>query len=227
MKHIGILWVTVPWALFCINAIVDNGAEYFGPESMQHPLFTYINPPLWESEHFYETKDRKWLGDFLSVYTEKLYTIWADFIIIPSNSAHYALPYIVSPVPLMSIVDITIKECIKIGAKKVWILWVSVTMSDGLYEKPLTKQNIEVSFPTIEQQQSLNDLIYHDIICGKPTKQTTHQMNDIVMSLKVQWCDIFIAWCTEIPLVLDETCPLQYIDTTRLLSEKAFEFAIN
>lgn len=227
MKHIGILWVTVPGSLLCINTIVDKGSQYFGSEAMQHPLFTYINPPLWDSEHLYEKKDRKWLWDFLTPYAEKLFHAGADFVIIPSNSAHYALPFITSPIPVMSIVDITVQQCIKMWAKKVWILGVSATMSDGLYEVPLIANNIQVSIPNATEQQFLNDLIYRDIICGKPTEQTTHKMNHIIMSLKHQWCDMFIAWCTEIPLILDQNCPLEFIDTTRLLAQKAFEFALN
>jgi len=126
----------------------------------------------------------------------------------------------------MSIVDLVIQECQNKWYQKIWILGVSATMSDGLYEYPLRDHGFDVCLLSGEDQQALNDLIYNDIIKSLPTQFTRDRMLIYVQKLQEMWCDSFVAGCTEIPLVLDDACPLPYIDTTRLLAQKAFEFTI-
>lgn len=230
MKHIGIVGVTVPGGLLCIDTIVAESFAHFGKESLIHPRITYTNPSLSEIHLPIHAKDWKQVTSVLLNSCQILFRAGVDFAVIPSNSPHYAIAEIQkkSPIPVMSIVDITVNECKRRGFKKVGILGVGVTMSDGLYEKPLQKLGImPVTLSSIRQKE-VNDLIIKEIIQGKPTPKTTTKMQEFIQELKDMGCDGFIAGCTEIPVVItnENESPLPFVDTTRLLAKKAFQEAI-
>src|SRR5260221_7827527 len=101
-------------------------------------------------------------------------------------------------------------------------------MSDGLYAKPLEEVGIQPFVLSLQRQKQVNDVIYNEIIKGKPTAQTAEKMKIFIQELKDMGCDSFIAGCTEIPVVIksEADSPLPFIDTTRLLAKKALEYAI-
>lgn len=226
MKHIGIAGCTIPGGLLCIQTIVDESYKHFGAASMRHPLITYTNPPLDEQEVAFQAKDWEGVAKDLLASIQRLHAAGADFVIIPSNSVHYAIDIIKhhSPLPILSILDVAVEECIRLKYRKVGILGVGITMSGGLYEKPLHAAGISSVVPSKEDQDDLNDLIYHDIIQGNPTPMTKAKMLSHIQKLAAAGCDAFIAGCTEIPLLLsaDFPTPIPCIDTTRLLAKRAF-----
>ncbi|MBI3379659.1 amino acid racemase [Candidatus Gottesmanbacteria bacterium] len=230
MKHIGIVGVTVPGGILCIDTIVSESFTHFGKESLIHPRITYTNPSLSEIHPPIHDKDWVTVTKVLLSSIVILHKAGADFAIIPSNSPHYAIKEVQqkSPIPIISIVDITVAECKRRGFKKVGILGVGVTMSDGLYEKPLKAVGIIPATLPSNRQKKVNDLIIKEIIQGKPTAQTTSKMQGFIQELKDLGCDAFIAGCTEIPVVItsESDSPLPYVDTTRLLAQKAFQEAI-
>lgn len=229
MKHIGIAGVTVPGSLLCIDTIVETSYNHFGRKSLIHPEITYTNPPLNIINPPIHSKQWDKVAKDLLASVEKLSKAGADFVIIPSNAPHYAIKKVQeqAPIPVWSIVEVTVNEAKQRGFKKVGILGVGITMSEGLYEQPLRDKGIEPVTISSEKQKELNDLIFHEIIENKPTPATTDKMITFIQELKDMGCDAFIAGCTEIPVVVtDQTSPLPMLDTTRLLAQKACEYAI-
>jgi aspartate racemase len=230
MKHIGIAGVTVPGSLLCIDAIVEESYKHFGQETGKHPRITYTNPTLSDIDPPIIGKQWDKVAKDLLVSIDILYKAGVDFVIIPSNSPHYAIQKVQqeSPVPIMSIVEVATTECKRRGFKKVGILGVGVTMSDGLYDEPLKKVGIEPVVLSAERQNDVDELIYSEIIHRKPDVATTTKMQVFIDELKALGCDAFIAGCTEIPVVIasEADSALPFIDTTRLLARKAFKEAI-
>lgn len=230
MKHIGVAGITVPGSLLCIDTIVDESYKHFGADSGKHPRITYTNPPLSETDPPMIARDWDKVAEDLLESVQILARAGADFAIIPSNSPHYAVPSVKAraPIPVISIVDISVQECQSRGFKKVGILGVDVTMSDGLYEQPLRNLGIEPYTLNTSDQQSLNTLLYDEVIHGKPTEQTAGKIRVFITKLQEAGCDGFIAGCTEIPVVItsEQESPLPFVDTTRLLAVKALEKAI-
>src|SRR5258707_9994947 len=135
LKHIGVASITVPGALLCIDSIVEESYHHFGKASKIHPHITFTQPPLNEIENLLAEKDWDQVAQCLLASIEILYKAGVDFVLIPSNAPHYAIKQVQdkSPLPVLSIVDITVAECKRRGFKKVGILGMNVTMSDGLY----------------------------------------------------------------------------------------------
>lgn len=229
LQHIGIASVTLPGALLCMETIVAESYTHFGKEARIHPHITLTQPPLNEIEPLLAKKDWHQVATCLLASIEILLKAGVDFVIIPSNAPHYAIKHVQekSPLPVLSIVEVAVTECLRRGFKKVGILGMDVTMSDGLYVAPLKQGAIEpVTLPP-EQQKALSHLIYNEIIIGKPTLKTAERLRGFIQALRGVGCDAFIAACTEIPIVIptEDESPLPFIDTTRLLAKKAFAYA--
>ena len=72
----------------------------------------------------------------------------------------------------------------------------------------------------------MNNVLCNYVIPGNPTNQTTQEVLQVIQQLKERGCDAVILGCTELPIIVTkENSPLPFIDTTRLLAKKAFEYA--
>src|SRR6266446_4384773 len=91
MKHIGIVGITIPGGLLCIDTIVEESYKHFGRETMIHPQITYTNLPLNETEKHFIEKDWNKVANDILYCVSILHKAGADFAIIPSNSPHYAI----------------------------------------------------------------------------------------------------------------------------------------
>jgi aspartate racemase len=161
---------------------------------------------------------------------QKLSPIGTEVAIIPANSIHYAIEEIlrISPIPVLNLVDLVANECITRGFKKIAILGVGITMSDGLYERSLMNVGVETITPSVEVQSELNDIIYNEIIPGIYTEETTQKIVNILDGLRSSGCDSVILGCTELPILITEAnSSLPFIDTTRLLAIKSLEYSTN
>jgi aspartate racemase len=229
LQHIGVASVTLPGAFLCIDSIVEESYQHFGKEARIHPHITLTQPPLHEIEHFLAKKDWNQVATCLLASIDILCKAGVDFVIIPSNGPHYAIKQVQeqSPLPVLSIVDVSVTECRRRGFTKVGILGMGVTMSDGLYVDPLKQVAIEPVTLPAEKQKEVSHLIYDEIIIGKPTLKTAEKLRAFIQEFRGLGCDAFIAACTEIPVVItdEDDSPLPFIDTTRLLAKKAFEYA--
>lgn len=226
-KHIGIVAVTAEGASLCYRAIVSESAKILGQN--KHPEISLHNYSFDEIAFIQSKKDWEGLSVLLASSVAKLAATGADFAIIPANSSHYAIELIreKSSIPVLSIVEITVEEARRRQFKKFAILGIGMTMTDGLYEKPLRDLGIEPVIPTKEQQEIVNKIIFENIIPGKTTSESTKKVVEVIQQLKDQGCDSTGMCCTELPIIITErNSPLPFIDTTRLLAQKAVEYSL-
>ncbi|HLC59821.1 MAG TPA: amino acid racemase [Candidatus Nanoarchaeia archaeon] len=226
-KHIGIVGVTSEGASLCYRTICSEASKIMGLN--HHPEISIHNHSFNEILEAQNKRDFPVVAKIIADSIKKLYSSGADFIIIPSNSVHFAFNEIEknSPIPVLSIVEIAAKECKGKNYRKVGILGVGMTMSDGLFNEELKKYNITPVNPNQHGQKIVNDVIYQEIVPSKTTVNTIQKIIEVINSLKKQGCDAVILGCTELPLVINrKNSPLPFIDTTRLLAKKALEYAL-
>lgn len=226
-KHIGIVGITSEGTSLCYKTICSEASKTMGLN--HHPEISLHNQSFHIFFEPFSKKDWKGLAKIINNSIVKLAASGADFAIIPANSVHFAFNEIekISSIPILSRVEITAKECEEKGYKKVGVLGVGMTMSDGLFDKSLNKYGIKSVAPNKHEQKIVNDTIYNEIVPAKTTKDTAQKIIQVINSLKKQGCDAVILGCTELPLIINEkNSPLPFIDTTRLLAGKALEFAL-
>ena len=227
MKHIGIVANTAEGASLCYKTIVSEAGKLLGKN--KHPEISLHAYPLDKIDPKEEAGDWEGVAEIVNISINKLAAIGADFIIMPSNSPHYAITQIkkLSKLPVLSIVDVTVKECLERDYKKIGILGLERTMSGGLYEIPLQETGLIPIVPTKEERDIVNRVLWENVIPGNPTAETTQEVVNVLKQLKDRGCDAVILGCTELPIIITEAnSPLPSIDTTRLLAKKALEVAI-
>lgn len=221
-KHVGIVGVTAVGAALCYKEIVVQGMNRFkrAPEISVHAF----------PQNDYNVDGFDELTNLLVDSIENLKKSGADFAIIPANTVHYVYEDVkaVSPLPLISIIDIAINECVKQGKSKVSVLGTFSTMQFSLYRDNLKNRGIELVEPTHEEKVKIDKLIAEELLFDTITDHGTKLLVDIIERLKSSGSQLVILACTELPIIIsNENSPLPCIDTTRLLAEKALLYASN
>ena len=227
-KHIGIVGVTAEGASLCYKTICSESSKILGLN--HHPEISLHNQSFHKFIEPFNRKDWKAVSAIINNSIKKLESIGAEFVIIPANSVHFAFSEIknISPIPVLSIVEIAAEECKGKKYKKVGILGVGMTMSDGLFDSSLKKYGITPVNPSKSEQKIISDVIYNEIVPAKVTNKSIKKIVDVIKSLKEKGCDAVILGCTELPLIIDKkNSPLPLIDTTRLLAKKALDYSLN
>jgi aspartate racemase len=226
MKHIGIVDITTVGACICANEIVN---EYIKRNKTEmHPEFTIHSFPLAVYKQLVLSKDWVGLSNVILLSIDKLYRVGCEFIIIPSNTPHYAIKNILerTPIPVLNMIEVVSDECVTRGYKKVAVLGTKTTMQGGLYTEYLNNKNIAATIPDEEGCDLINSLIYDYIIPLKEDRKIFATMiaDTVIQNLD---CDAIILACTELPDVYNEENLLRpVVDTTRLIAHRAIEFSI-
>lgn len=226
-KHIGIIGVSSEGAALCYTTICQYSWQKLGK---------FVQPQI--SLHSHSLKDYmdliqadNWdkVGELMASSAEQLYKAGADFAICPDNTVHMGFDKLKekSPIPVLSITEIAAKECAERGFKKVGLLGTRYTMEGTLYHSLLSKYGIETIVPNEYYIDAVNRIIFNELVPGQINESIGLRLIVVIKKLKEQGCDAVILGCTELPLVLnDENSPLPTIDTTRLLAQKALEYAL-
>jgi aspartate racemase len=224
MKTIGICIPTIEGGVVCHQEIgreaMRRGVPY-PPIVTQTPLYEGIKNAV-------KTDNFDALSTVLSDSVNSTAKAGAEFAIIPSNTPHIVFPETLakSTIPVLSILEVTADHCVKLGCKRVGILGTSPTVRRRLYDEPLEKRGIATVYVPDAEQDYVHDAIQNELIKGIFTDQTRDGLVLIAKQLAPQ-CDAIVLGCTELPLILtEENCQIKVVDTTRVLSHAALDFAI-
>lgn len=147
----------------------------------------------------------------------------ADFIVIPCITAHAFLPDIrrASPVPVLSLLDVTLADAQKRnpGLKRAGLLASTGTVRSGLFAKRFGKSGVEIIMPSEREQSRLMEAVFgrRGIKAGFTEGGPRKIVLDLAGRLVKRGAEAIIAGCTEIPLVLrDEDIPVPLIEPMRI-----------
>jgi aspartate racemase len=155
----------------------------------------------------------------------------ADFIIIPCVSAHVFLADVRRQIrlPILSIFDAVAESIHReySDIKTVGLLGTTGTVSGGLFQKRLDKDEVITIVPEDDMQSKIMSAVY-DIKKAKPSRNRSEITSDLVaaaeslISRKPEGAEGIIAGCTEIPLALkQEHLSLPYFDAVNILARAA------
>jgi aspartate racemase len=226
-KHIGIIAVSSEGAALCYRIICQEASEVMG--KFAHPEVSMHTHSLSHYMDYIEKGDWDGVASLMVSSAKKLAAAGADFAICPDNTAHRSFEKVIklSPIPIISITETVAKECQSQGYKKVGVLGTKYTMQGPLYRDALSKLKIETIVPDENDQQTINSIIFDEMVLGKMTESSSKHMIEVIQKLKKSGCDAVILGCTEIPLFVDsKNSPLPVVDSTRLLARKALKYSL-
>ena len=153
---------------------------------------------------------------------KKLENYGVDFIAMTCNTAHYFYNKIANSIniPMLNIVEETIKHAKATNHKKLGILATTGNIKTNLYQDMCEKYEIEYMILDENRQSQVMDIIYNDIKSGKSADM--NKFNSIVEYLKENNCDGVILGCTELSILKNDN-NLDghfYIDSLEMLARE-------
>lgn len=153
---------------------------------------------------------------------KKLEKYGVDFIVMTCNTAHYFYEKIARSVnlPLINIVEETIKHAKATNHKKLGILATTGNIKTRLYQTMCEKYDMKYLTLDNKRQSQVMEIIYDDIKSGKPADMD--KFNSVVNYLKENGCDGVILGCTELSILKNdnELDGNFYIDSLEVLARE-------
>ncbi|MGN1032966.1 MAG: aspartate/glutamate racemase family protein [Intestinibacter sp.] len=153
---------------------------------------------------------------------QKLEKFGVDFIVITCNTAHYFYDKINKSVniPVLSIVEETVKYAKKNGHKKLGILATTGNIKTRLYQNMCERFQMGYFILDDERQKKVMEIIYDDIKSGKPADM--NKFNELVDHLKENGCDGIVLGCTELSILKNDNNLDSdfYIDSLEVLARQ-------
>ena len=145
------------------------------------------------------------LTDYLMKAIKNLTTSGADIIALSANTPHIVFDRLqnISMVPLVSIVEATCNEAIRLNKHKLGLLGTLFTMTEDFFKKPFYNSNIEIITPTAEEMEYINLKISSELEFGVIKEETLQGFQKIIKRMQQEdSIEAVILGCTELPLLL-------------------------
>lgn len=206
MKTIGIIGGLGPEATVdYYNLLIDSFKDDSG--SLNYPEIIIYSVNMSEflglmREKKYDSAARK-----VADKAEALKRAGADFAAITANTPHMLFDQItgLSPLPLISIVEATCEECMKMGVKRAGLMGTGFTMNATFYQDVFKKHGLEVLVPEASDRELINHKLFTEIELGIFRDETRQILAGIIEKMvSEQKIDSIILGCTELPLILKE-----------------------
>lgn len=171
------------------------------------------------------------IGNLMGTHAKKLEVAGSDVVLLCTNTIHLVSNFITDAIniPFLHIAHAT-GEAIKAkGMKKVALLGTKFTMENDFYTKILTENfGLEVIVPDVKDRNTLQSIIYYQLVKGVFTEESKVQTLDIIKKMAGQGAKGAILGCTELPLLVPaEEAVIPTFDTTKIHAQKAVEFALS
>lgn len=157
---------------------------------------------------------------FLITEAKRLETAGVNFIVMPCNSLHFFIEDIRKSVsvPVLSIIEETVKFVQKNNFHKVGIVSTSATIKNKLYENAFQKNNIEYEIPNDFQQAKMGKFILN-LVTGQQNNKDREELVAIIDDFGNKNIDCVVLACTDLQLLLPKHPTLKIFDTMKILAD--------
>ncbi|MBQ7934161.1 MAG: amino acid racemase [Lachnospiraceae bacterium] len=144
----------------------------------------------------------------------------ADFVALSANTPHIVFDRLKeqSTVPLVSIIEATRDEALRLGFHKIGLLGTIFTMTGEFFKRPFLESNIEIITPREDEMDYINNKISSELELGIVKEETLKEFQRIISRMeKEEGIETVILGCTELPLLLnDRVSPVPCLDTMEI-----------
>ncbi|QQR93625.1 amino acid racemase [bacterium] len=161
---------------------------------------------------------------FLITEAQRLEKAGADFIVMPCNSLHIFIQDIRDSVkiPVLSIVEETVKFLKKNNFNKVGIVSTSTTIKNKLYENAFMESGIGYETPDDFQQAKLGKFI-HNLVTGQQNTKDRGELIKIIGDFENKNVDCVVLACTDLQLLIPQHQNLKIFDTMKIFADTSVE----
>lgn len=157
---------------------------------------------------------------FLLNEARKLEKSGVDFIVMPCNSLHVFIEEIRSSVkiPVLSIIEETVKFLQNNKLEKVGIVSTSATIKNKLYENAFNKSNIKFESPNDFEQEKMGKIILN-LVTGQQNNKDREELIEIINGFQDKKVDCVVLACTDLQLLIPKHPELKIFDTMKILAD--------
>ncbi len=148
----------------------------------------------------------------------------ANFIVIPCNSVHIFIDEVRNAVniPILSIVEETVKFLKEKNINEVGILATSATLRRKLYEEKLDDENIKVHTPNQKDQEKMGEII-NNLIHSRHNDMDKMELTKIIRNFADKDVKTILLACTDLQLIIPNLEKTEIIDTMEILVHATVE----
>ena len=157
---------------------------------------------------------------FLVAEAQRLEKAGADFLVMPCNSLHVFIKEIRAAVsvPVLSIIEETVKFLKDKNFGRVGIVSTSATIENKLYETAFEEDGIEYRTPDDYQQAKMGKFILN-LVNGQQNSKDRDELINIINGFEDKDLDCVILACTDLQLLIPKHPKLRIYDTMKILAD--------
>jgi aspartate racemase len=227
-KRIGILGgMTAESTVTYYQYIVRAYQQRFGDHG--YPEIVIYSVSFQQFEDWMEAGNWEAIAAALAEGLRRLHAAGAQVGVIATNTMHLLFDRLerASPLPLVSIVDVTARAIERARLSRVGLLGTRFTMEKPFYAERLARHGIATIVPDVADRHDVHRVIMKELSLGIVTDASRRRYLEIIDGLVSRGAEAVVLGCTEIPLLVrPEDTPVLLFDTTTLHAEEALAWAI-
>jgi aspartate racemase len=151
----------------------------------------------------------------------------ATAIIIGANSMHKVYDQVAAAVkvPVIHIAECVADKMAKDGVKKAGLIGTRNVMLESFYRQKLIAKDIELLPPEMAFVDTLDRIIYDELLLGKASRQAERELKTIITNLGQDGAEAVVLGCTELEMIVTtQANVLPIYDCTRIHAEAAVDW---
>ncbi|MEQ1542500.1 MAG: amino acid racemase [Novosphingobium sp.] len=151
----------------------------------------------------------------------------ATALLIGANSMHKVYDSVAAAVtvPVIHIAECVAARMAADGVKKAALLGTRNVMLESFYRQKLIQRDIELLPPEMGFVETLDRIIYDELLQGKASRQAERELKTILTNLEQDGAQAVVLGCTELEMVVDvDANVLPIYDCTRIHAEAAVDW---
>ena len=168
-------------------------------------------------------------GKVLAGSARQLEKAGATAILIGANSMHKAYDQVAAAVqvPVIHIAECVAERMASKGVKKAALLGTRNVMLESFYRQKLIARDIELLPPEMAFVDTLDRIIYDELLVGKVTRQAERELKTIVTNLQQDGAEAVVLGCTELEMIVDvDANVLPIFDCTQIHAQAAVDWIL-
>lgn len=153
----------------------------------------------------------------------------ATAILIGANSMHKVYDAVAGAVsvPILHIADCVAERMAGGKVKRAALIGTRNVMLDTFYRQRLIARDIELLPPNLQRVETLDKIIYNELVHGKVTRRAERELKTIVTNLEKEGAEAIVLGCTELEMVVDiDANVLPIFDCTRIHADAAVNWIL-
>ena len=163
----------------------------------------------------------------LASSAKRLERAGATAIVIGANSMHKVYDDVAGAVsvPVIHIAECVAERMAKKGVRKAGLIGTSNVMLESFYRQKLIARDIELLPPEMAFVDTLDRIIYDELLLGKASRQAERELKTIITNLAQDGAEAVVLGCTELEMIVDvDANVLPIYDCTRIHAEAAVDW---